>query len=264
MIDRGVGPPVVLIPGLQGRWEWMAPAVDALASRCRVITFSLADEPTSGFAFDAGAEFEGYVTQVREALDRAQIERAVILGVSFGGLIATAFAARYPERVSALVLASALPLDWTPDARARFYARAPRLLSPVFFVGAPMRLLPELRTALTFGGRARFLSRLLVRLVRSPLSPARMARRVAWIERRAVADVTRMHAPVLLITGENRLDRIVSPSLSRRYLECFPQAHHVTLDRTGHVGLVTRPAAFAELVFNFVDGLSADAKRISA
>jgi hypothetical protein len=47
VVDRGNGVPVVLVPGIQGRWEWMAPAVDALASRCRVITFSLADEPSA-------------------------------------------------------------------------------------------------------------------------------------------------------------------------------------------------------------------------
>ena len=50
MIDRGSGTPVVLVPGIQGRWEWMRPAVDALAARCRVLTFSLCDEPTSGVA----------------------------------------------------------------------------------------------------------------------------------------------------------------------------------------------------------------------
>jgi hypothetical protein len=48
IIDRGGGTPVVVIPGIQGRWEWMKPAIDALAQRCRVITFSLADEPSCG------------------------------------------------------------------------------------------------------------------------------------------------------------------------------------------------------------------------
>ena len=33
MTDRGAGPPLVLVPGIQGRWEWMAPAVDALAGK---------------------------------------------------------------------------------------------------------------------------------------------------------------------------------------------------------------------------------------
>ena len=52
LIDVGSGPPLVMIPGIQGRWEWMKPAVDALARRCRVITFSLADESSSGGRFD--------------------------------------------------------------------------------------------------------------------------------------------------------------------------------------------------------------------
>ena len=32
MIDVGNGPPLVLIPGMQGRWEWMQPTVNALAA----------------------------------------------------------------------------------------------------------------------------------------------------------------------------------------------------------------------------------------
>ena len=37
IIDRGGGTPIVVIPGVQGRWEWMTPAIDAMAHRCRVI-----------------------------------------------------------------------------------------------------------------------------------------------------------------------------------------------------------------------------------
>ena len=33
IVDRGSGVPVVVIPGIQGRWEWMKPGVDALARR---------------------------------------------------------------------------------------------------------------------------------------------------------------------------------------------------------------------------------------
>ena len=42
---RGDGPPLVLVPGMQGRWEWMTPTVDALARRFRVATYSLCGEP---------------------------------------------------------------------------------------------------------------------------------------------------------------------------------------------------------------------------
>ena len=59
IVDTGSGPPVVVIPGIQGRWEWMKPGIDALAGRCRTVTFSLCDEPTCGATFDEAA---GYVT----------------------------------------------------------------------------------------------------------------------------------------------------------------------------------------------------------
>ena len=78
MIDRGSGTPVVLMPGIQGRWEWMAPAVDALADRFRVVTFSLCDEPTSGFRFEPGRGIENYLQQVDEALDRAGLDAAIL------------------------------------------------------------------------------------------------------------------------------------------------------------------------------------------
>ncbi len=157
MIDRGSGAPVVLIPGVQGRWEWMTPTVDELAKHCRVLSFSLGDEPTSGAAVDERAGFDAYLQQVEDALQRANVQQAILIGVSYSGLIATEFACRYPHRVRGLVLVSALPPGWQPDARVRFYMRAPVLLAPVFAVTSPMRLFPEVRAALRTGARVRFM-----------------------------------------------------------------------------------------------------------
>ena len=42
IIDRGSGPPLVLVTGIQGRWEYLLPAVEALSRHLRVLTFSLA------------------------------------------------------------------------------------------------------------------------------------------------------------------------------------------------------------------------------
>ena len=52
MIDIGHGPPLILVPGLQGRWEWMRPCVRALARHFRVISFTLAGDWGSGLRFD--------------------------------------------------------------------------------------------------------------------------------------------------------------------------------------------------------------------
>ena len=107
----------------------MKPAVDALARRCRVITFSLADEPTCGGRFDEKNGFDSYVDQVAEAMDLAGIERAAICGVSYGGLDCGGLrGATSGSDGRRSILVSALPPSWRPNERAEFYLRAPRLL----------------------------------------------------------------------------------------------------------------------------------------
>ena len=244
--------PIVVIPGIQGRWEWMRPAIEALAARGRVLTFSLADEPASGSRFDPTRGFWSYVDQVRDALDSSGLDRATICGVSYGGLIASAFVARHPERTTALVLVSPLPLSWRPDARVEFYARHPWLLTPLFCIGA-LRLYREIAAA----GSSRWAgiagaTRHGINVLRHMFHPGRVARRVHLFDGvRIEADLANVQVPVMLITGDETLERVVPPRLSREYLTIWPHARSETLARTGHLGLITRPAAFAELVSSF-------------
>jgi pimeloyl-ACP methyl ester carboxylesterase len=254
IIDRGSGTPVVLVPGIQGRWEWMLPAVEALARRCRVITFSLADEPTSEASFDEASGFDGYVRQIADAMDAARIESATICGISYGGLIAAAFAARHPERTRGVVVASAIPPGWTPDARIRFLMRAPRLLSPVFCINS-LRLFREMRAA-----RDGLLSALsfavchVGTVVSYRFSPLLMARRVRLLDGNTLEkEVTQVRVPALIITGQAELDRVVPVRLTRDYQRLWPHATAATLDRSGHLGAITRPDEFADLVVRFAE-----------
>ncbi len=265
MIDRGQGVPVVLVPGIQGRWEWMAPAVDALAERCRVLTFSLCDEPSSDFSCDPDRGLDNYVDQIDEALTRASLQDAVVIGVSYGGPVAAEFAARHPARVQGLVLVSALPFGWHPDQRARFYLRSPRLLSPLFCLASPRRMAPELKSALPgLGQRLRFSAGSGLRVARALMSPTRMARRIQWIDGYKFTNPRQIGAPSLIITGEDELDRVVPPRLSRRYLDDLPSARATVLPGTGHLGYLTKPHQFADIVSGFVNEIGHDARRISA
>ena len=256
MIDVGSGPPVVLIPGIQGRWEWMWPAVDALERRCRVISFSLAGDRGSGRRYDQTRGFDTYLDQIAEVMTRAGLADAVVCGVSFGGLVALHWAARSPERTRGLVLVSTPPPDWTPDCRVSWYLRVPRLLSPVFAAQSPFRLAPEIWRALdSVSDRLAFAGRHLARMTLSPFSPVRMAERVRLMSTVDFeADCRRVTAPTLVLTGEPGLDRVVPVDGTRSYADRIGEARHVTLERTGHIGLVTRPDRFAELVGQFVVG----------
>lgn len=253
VIDVGRGAPVVLIPGIQGRWEWMRPTVNALATRCRVITFSLADEPTAGAVFDETRGFDAYVEQVTRALDTSGLERAAICGVSYGGLVAAAFAARHPERVASLVLVSAVHPSWRPNARAAFYLRAPRLHAPLFCL-ASVRLYPEIAAATQgFWRGVGAALRHGARAATHPFDARRMARRVAMTMGVDWTGLEGVHVPVLVVTGDSLLDRVVPPALTREYVKTWPHARHVTLPNTGHLGLITRATAFADIVCRFVD-----------
>ena len=253
MIDVGNGPPLVLIPGLQGRWEWMRPTVNALARTFRVLSFTLAGDWGSRVKFDERLGFDNFIVQIDRVLDDAGVESADFCGVSYGGLIAVRYAALRPQRVRHLVLASALPPDYEVDDRYNFYRRAPVLLLPVFALASAHRASPELRAALpTLRARLRLVPQAL-RVIAAPPWPGHMRRRMELIRTvDFLADVRQVRAPALAITGEPGLDRTVPVQLTRRYVDCLPGTEHVVLDRTGHLGTVTRPVEFASIVSSFV------------
>ena len=256
IIDKGTGTPIVLIPGLQGRWEWIRPTVDALARHHRVITFSLCDERTSPFPCDPAKGFDNYLEQVDLALDRAGLDRAIIAGVSYGGLIASEFAARRPHRVTGLVLASALHKTWRPDRRQLRFVRSPRLMLPMFMATAPGRMNPEVAAAFPhLGERLRFKTWQGACVALALASPLKMARRVTWATEHRYADPHSVTAPALVVTGEPGLDRIVPVDVTRRYLDDLDTAEHVVLPHTGHLGVVTRPREFADVLGRFVNGV---------
>ena len=256
MLDIGRGAAVAVIPGIQGRWEWMGPAVDALASRCRVVTGSLAGDRGSLASMDPGRGFDSYIDWVDELLRRAGLQQAAVCGVSYGGLVALHYAATRPERVTALVLVSTPSPTWKPNRHVDWYVKAPRLLSPVFALSSPLRLYPEIATA--FPSRVRrgvFMLRHLHRVARHPFDARRMAQRVRLLEGVDFAgDCRRVTAPTLVVTGDPNLDRVVPVPSSREYLATIGGATYQQIEGTGHIGLVTKPGRFGDIVSEFVTG----------
>ena len=255
IIERGHGTPIVFVQGLHGRWEYASLTVDALAKHFRVVTFSLSDEPTADYSFDPVRPFDSYASQIGAAMDAAGFDRAVVCGQSFGGLVALRFAATSPARTAALVLASTPGPGWHLKRRHELYARLPWILGPLFFVETPVRAARELAAAFpSLRDRAAFSLKMLRATVQGPLSPPRMAaraRRIAGYD--ILADCARTTVPTLVVTGEPHLDHVVPVAATSMYAAVIRGAQSATLERTGHLGSLTRPDEFARIIRDFVE-----------
>lgn len=101
---EGTGPPLVMIMGFSASMEWWPPKLIAkLAEHYQVLIF---DNRGAGHT-DSNRCIFTIPLMAKDTLglmDAVGIERAHILGVSMGGLIAQDIAIHYPERVRRLVL----------------------------------------------------------------------------------------------------------------------------------------------------------------
>lgn len=255
MIVRGHGRTVVLIPGVQGRWEWMEPTVRSLSTHMRVVTYSLLGEPRTLRPRRRPEQFDDLVRQLADVIDRATDDRVVLCGVSYGGWVALRFAALYPHRVDRLIAAVTPGPRWTPDARVTRYLKAPAFFGPAFALQSMNRLYREVRQAIPDRlARRRFVASHVGRVIRAPASPVRMAQRVHLAQHIDFAETARaIHQPTLLITGEAGLDAVVPQEETLEYLPLIKGAQHRVLRHTGHVGAVTRPDAFVALLREFLE-----------
>lgn len=251
MITKGTGFPIVIIPGIQGRWEWMRPTVEALTAGHRVITASLQELRPE---IERNGLFTAWTRAVDQLLDEAHERQASIIGVSFGGLIAARYAARRPERVSSLILASTPAPNWRPGIDDELCLRLPYLSLPYFAARGLVRLLPEFyHSRESWHARYRFGMEHATRVFEAPLEPRRMARWVReWQRHDLTADCKTISAPTLIVTGESNLDRVVPVRDSKKYLNLIQGSTHKVLQGTGHLGVVTRPYRFSELAGQFI------------
>lgn len=250
--DLGKGRAVLLIhgsgPGVTAWANWRQ-TLPALAGYGRVIApdmvgFGYTESP-SGISYNV----ETWVTQLVNLLDALRIDTVSIVGNSFGGSIALAFAKAHSQRVNKLVLMGAVGASFpiTPGLEKVWGYQpskaAMKELLQVFVYDQAMATddLTELRyrASVRSDVQQRFAS-----LFPSP--------RQRWVDTLALgADSLRRIEPETLVV-HGRDDQVIPFSASERLAALLPHARLVPFDRCGHWVQIEHAKAFNELAAGFL------------
>lgn len=113
VLRAGAGPTVVLIHGASGNLrDWTQGAFAAISERCDTIAFDRPGLGRSGWPGPAGATMAEQVRRMRLGLRELGVERAYLVGHSYGGSIALNWALTAPESVRGLLLIGAPSQVW--------------------------------------------------------------------------------------------------------------------------------------------------------
>lgn len=252
--ETGSGDPLILLHGaVQARDVWRA-QVPVLARRFRVVAYDLRGHGESGLGKESMTI--GLLTDDLLALmDALRIERAVLCGVSLGGMVALHAAERAPERVRAMVLAN------SPMA----LSLSSRLLTLIDWLNPYLVLVPALVTlgqeragrigiglAKTMLGRG-WVSETAERRFIAGFSS--MSRQAVLETYRAICEarvppLEKVSCPTLIVTGKHETGMIfrhaaeIARRIGRVELATVPGGHVTNLDA---------PDAFNAAVMGFVD-----------
>ncbi len=126
-------PPIVFIHGASGNLRDQAGAfLEPLRGRAELL---FVDRPGHGYSERGGPANdtpEGQANAVARLMERKGIERAIIVGHSFGGAITASFGVLHPDKVQGLVFLAAATHPWPGGVDWYYHLASAPVIGPVF------------------------------------------------------------------------------------------------------------------------------------
>lgn len=244
---RGGAPAILFLHGIGGDATSFRPQLDHFAPRHRAVAWTM---PGYG-ASPALAEmtFAGLADAAVRLLDRLELDRAVVVGHSMGGMVALEMAASHGDRVAGLVLActtAAFGPSGSDFAEKFLGAR----LKPLDEGKTPADLAPALIAAMMGDGAppgaaaaaAASMSRIAPDAYRAALHCL-----VTFDRRDALAAIA---CPTLALAGGE--DKTAPAEVMERMAGRIPNAAYACLDGAGHIANQEAPDAFNKAIDGFL------------
>ncbi len=178
----------------------------------------------------------------------------VVIGTSWGGMIAPRIALRAPDRVRGIVL-----FNTTAESATAFDRIKNTLLTKMLAIGALDKMVDRMIVSLNLAPETRR---------RKPELGAELSRNYRSWNRRGVINTVRsvlvdrdatldalhnVETPALVVSGKE--DTILPSPLSRRIVEQLPKARHVEVAGAAHLVPLEQPEAANKLILDFIADL---------
>jgi pimeloyl-ACP methyl ester carboxylesterase/DNA-binding winged helix-turn-helix (wHTH) protein len=241
----GDGPPLVKaanwLSHLELDWGVWGHWLDLLSRGRRLVRYDARGNGLSDWT-PPSITFEDFVADLGTVFDAAGVERAPVLGISQGAAVATAYAARHPERVSALILIGGCPRGWRakgkPRLRQQFEALMELMRNGWGSANAAFR---QIFTTAFFPEAARDHMEWFNELQRKTAAPENAVAILSALGDIDVrAEMARVKAPTLVL--HSRGDVVVPMKDGVELASGIPGARFVPLESPNHIWLPDDPA----------------------
>jgi pimeloyl-ACP methyl ester carboxylesterase len=248
-------PPMILIHGfISSTLVWNETFLLLADAGFRVIALDLPGYGYSDKPRDGEYTIESQARAVLGLMDRLKIEKAIIVGASYGGAVAAAVALDHPERVDHLVLIGAVTNDEPKKMKLMRIVRLPLIgdIATPLFLGSLWML--RKRTAHVYRrlGIPINENKLAARhhLLTNALTHRAMIRTVRrWSANRISRLASLIRRPTLLVWGEE--DSHLPLSNAFRLRDAIPNARLIVFRKCGHLPQQEYPEKFVDVVSAF-------------
>lgn len=254
-VIKGEGRPVVLIHGNPGSCQDWARLYSPLSSRYCAFAFDRPGHGHSDRPNHRPITVQVQAQMLRTALKELNVEQPILVGHSWGGALALAYALEFQQDVAGIVLLA--PAVYESDDGVSFLTKLPAI--PVVgdvmnFLFTPLLGAWVVRTDVT---KAFAPDPIPPHYLRHVLSEWTRPRKVKWY---SVDDAllnlhlpklsprySELNIPTAIVTGDSDLI-VPAKENAHRLFETLPQAEVTVLEKTGHQIPFTRPDAVVKAI----------------
>lgn len=249
--ERGDGPTILFLHGHPFSRAMWSTQLDVLSDEFRALAPDLPGYGDSAPLAET-MSMRGFADTVVGLLDARRVERATIVGLSMGGLVAMELGLAYPERVHGLVLAATTAAPVTDEEAERRRATAADIEANGM-LGHTVEMLPRLFGPVAARDPAITVPIVTTMLRTRPAGPAAALRGRA--ERPDYASLLRtLRPPALVIAGDR--DAYSTREVTDQLVAALPNPEVLILEGVGHFPNLEAPDVFDDAVRSFARAAS--------